>query len=156
MFIIDYCLIGSDGTIIGRNVHDCHFPSCPELPSSRLPGFNDIVQIKAVADNNIDLCMNVRSNDYTSGAIIEFYTCKESDSSQHFYVRRAHQYDDDRWYIQPVRNTNLYVTATDVNPNTSRSQGKMKLKRKGGGDQIFFTDFTDAPYDEVSIQVIIE
>lgn len=94
--------------------------------------------------------MNVKGNGWDSvDTVIEFDGCEPSDPSQHFYVRRIHHYDDTRWYIQPVRNTNLYVTATDVDPYTDSSQGKMKLKYKGDGDeQIFFTDFTD---DEVSL-----
>ena len=133
-----------DGTVIGRNTHNCHFPSCPDRPHD-IPGYNDIVQIKAVTKNDVNLCMNVDNNSFNDGTRVEFDGCDDDDISQKFYVRRIYHIDNTQFYIVPKANTNLYVTAVDVDARTSGTQGRLSLKKKGGGKQVFFLDFSDDP-----------
>jgi hypothetical protein len=92
--------------------------------------------------------MNVRGNSFKEGTIIEFDGCDDDDISQMFHVRRIYHTDNTRFYIVPKVNTNLYVTAVDVDVETSGTQGRLRLQRKGGGKQVFFLDYTDDPTND--------
>ena len=139
---------GWDGSVIGRNSHNCHFPDFPDRPDN-IPGFHDIVQVQAVTKDSLDLCMNVRGNSFKEGTIIEFDGCDDDDVSQMFHVRRIYHTDNNKFYIVPKANTNLYVTAVNVDVNTSGTQGRLRLQKKGGGKQVFFLDYTDDPTNDV-------
>ena len=136
-----------DGTTIGRNAHNCHFPSCPDRPHD-IPGFHDIVQIEAVTKHDVDLCMNVDNDSFKESTTVEFDGCDDDDISQKFYVRRTYHTDNTQFYVVPKANTNLYVTAVDVDADASGTQGRLRLQKKGGGKQVFFLDFTDDPTNE--------
>jgi len=133
-----------DGSVIGRNAHNCDFEPCPDRPHN-IPGHNDVVQIEAVTKRHVNLCMNVDNNSFKVDTRIEFDTCDDEDISQKFYVRRIYHNDNTQFYIVPEASTSLYVTAVDVDASASGTQGRLSLQKKGGGKQVFFLDFDDDP-----------
>mmetsp|Transcript_31269 Transcript_31269/g.91575 ORF Transcript_31269/g.91575 Transcript_31269/m.91575 type:complete len:176 (+) Transcript_31269:1301-1828(+) len=92
--------------------------------------------------------MNVDGDKFKEGTTIEFDGCDEDDISQKFHVRRIYHTDNTRFYIVPEANTNLYVTAVDVDPNASGTQGRLRLQKKGDGKQVFFLDYADDPTND--------
>ena len=123
-------------------------PDRPDRPDDRLPGFNDIIQIKAWTKDDVGLCMNVNKDNYEDGEKLEFQDCRDDNPSQQFYVRRKFKWDNKKYYIQPIKAENLYVTGVDIDAQSSSTQGRLKLKRIQSEDQLFFVS-SDDPWDDV-------